>query len=244
VILDEIEISLTEIPGHITACVFFCGCSFTCPYCHNPELREFGYSGTDTEDMVDRVVQKLGEAKEDGVTAAMFTGGDPLFSVSADSFITTLINALKADNFELELWVSTASLHKARKIAHNNLISGFMLDIKTLMDCACLAGPFHLIQRTSHLKSILTSESKIEIRTTVARSLHDSVVIVAMARQLADLGIKKWTIQGFRPKNCLNAAFNDMPQFTLKELQYFQSLAQDFIETVELRPNLMEKEGG
>ncbi|HQG40331.1 MAG TPA: hypothetical protein PLV76_05540 [Spirochaetales bacterium] len=33
-----IPLSLNDYPGHVAAVIFFSGCNFFCPYCHNPEL--------------------------------------------------------------------------------------------------------------------------------------------------------------------------------------------------------------
>ena len=65
--------STVDYPKKVSAVVFLCGCSFKCPWCHNPEL----VLGEHCKNMeVDEIVNQLKENYL--IDAVCITGGEPL----------------------------------------------------------------------------------------------------------------------------------------------------------------------
>lgn len=67
--------SMVDWPGQLVATVFTQGCSWRCPYCHNPELQPLHTQSTsdlDWEDVVDFARSRAGLL--DGL---VFSGGEP-----------------------------------------------------------------------------------------------------------------------------------------------------------------------
>jgi len=67
-------ISTQDFP-HMLAAVFYTqGCNFRCPYCHNPELINYGVPRGEYLMSTD---EALGEIKRDWVDGVVITGGEP-----------------------------------------------------------------------------------------------------------------------------------------------------------------------
>ena len=67
------DFSTVDYPGHPCAMIFLYGCSYKCPWCHNPEL----VIGTEYNEMkTEEIVKKLKESLL--IDAVCITGGEPL----------------------------------------------------------------------------------------------------------------------------------------------------------------------
>ena len=81
------HVSLSDFPGHVAALVFFTGCNFACPYCHNPELAR----GIVPENFLtfSEILGYLEErrGKLDGV---VLTGGEPTLQPRLPEIVSLL----------------------------------------------------------------------------------------------------------------------------------------------------------
>lgn len=77
--------SLCDFPGKIAAVVFFQGCNFRCPYCHNPELLAM-QAPPDDAFSPDAILARLHRRKEvlDGV---VLCGGEPTLQADLPAFV-------------------------------------------------------------------------------------------------------------------------------------------------------------
>ena len=68
------KFSLSDYPGLISAIVFTRGCSFRCPYCHNPELVD---PARFAPEIPMDVVRAFLRSREGQIQGVVVSGGEP-----------------------------------------------------------------------------------------------------------------------------------------------------------------------
>ncbi len=78
--------SFIDYPGRVAAVVFFQGCNFCCPYCHNAQLipRERAESYSSSE-VLDRLAQQRGK-----LGGVVLSGGEPTLQPALPKFCVEL----------------------------------------------------------------------------------------------------------------------------------------------------------
>ena len=90
-------------PG-ISLSVYFSGCHFHCPGCHNPEAQDFNYGRDYDADIRQEIAQKL---KKNGVMRTLcILGGEPLNEENIGD-VLNLIGWCKLDYPDLKIYVWT-----------------------------------------------------------------------------------------------------------------------------------------
>lgn len=90
-------------PG-ISISVYFSGCHFHCPGCHNPEAQDFNYGRDYDTDIRQEITQKL---KKNGVMRTLcILGGEPLNEENIGD-VLNLIGWCKLDYPDLKIYVWT-----------------------------------------------------------------------------------------------------------------------------------------
>ena len=90
-------------PG-ISLSVYFSGCHFHCPGCHNPEAQDFNYGRDYDTDIRQEIAQKL---KKNGVMRTLcILGGEPLNEENIGD-VLNLIGWCKLDYPDLKIYVCT-----------------------------------------------------------------------------------------------------------------------------------------
>lgn len=90
-------------PG-ISLSVYFSGCHFHCPGCHNPEAQDFNYGEEYTTDIRQEIMEKL---NKNGVMRTLcILGGEPLNEENIGD-VLNLIGWCKNDYPDLKIYVWT-----------------------------------------------------------------------------------------------------------------------------------------
>ena len=90
-------------PG-ISLSVYFSGCHFHCPGCHNPEAQDFNYGEEFTLETLRTIMERL---NKNGVMRTLsILGGEPLTNENLDD-VLRLIGWCKLDYPELKIYVWT-----------------------------------------------------------------------------------------------------------------------------------------
>lgn len=90
-------------PG-ISLSVYFSGCHFHCPGCHNPEAQDFNYGRDFTTDIRNEIMEKL---KKNGVMRTLsILGGEPLNEENIGATLE-LIGWCKLDYPDLKIYIWT-----------------------------------------------------------------------------------------------------------------------------------------
>ncbi|HFE32217.1 MAG TPA: anaerobic ribonucleoside-triphosphate reductase activating protein [Gammaproteobacteria bacterium] len=179
-----------DFPGQLAAVVFCQGCAWRCAYCHNPHLLAVGYDGEGWPLLQEFLASRRGLL--DGV---VFSGGEPLFQ----SGLADAMEGVKSLGFKVAL--HTAGTHPGRLRRLLPLLDWVGLDIKTAFprypQLTGVAGSGAKARES--LMLLLGSGVDHEVRTTADPRLLDRDGLLALAKELADLGVSRYVLQQCRP---------------------------------------------
>lgn len=180
-----------DFPGHLAAVIFCQGCSWRCPYCHNPHLIPRNIE-TEINWQEVQIFLKQRRTFLDGV---VFSGGEPLLQRR----LPKMIDAARSMGFDVALHTAGSVPSRFKTILPKLSWVGF--DIK---------GPFsHYKKITGVAKSknqaleslelLLESGVDYEVRTTADPQLLTETDILKLAVELSCLGVKHYILQQCRP---------------------------------------------
>lgn len=180
----------TDWPGRVSATITLGGCSFACPYCDEPSLREPAGRDSDWEPFIAHLGTRVGWI--DGV---VITGGEP----TDDPDLPALLAALGERGWAVRLETNGANPQVLRHVAAEGLVSQVALDYKAPLDrYDALTGSSGAAEAVAESIVVLRdSGTDHEYRTTLfpgAVTLHD---LELMAETLA--GGRLWALQQYRP---------------------------------------------
>lgn len=186
------KLTLIDYPGKLATTVFTVGCSFRCPFCHNPELIELEayntHPATEVE-FIDFLKRRIG--KLEGVC---ITGGEPLVQPDIIDFIKTL----KKMGYLVKLDTNGTRPDILRKIINEGIVDYIAMDIKNSpkgYDTA--SGVKSDIERIRlSIDMIMGSGIDYEFRTTVVPGIHTLADFDEIAKWIS--GAKKYFLQEYR----------------------------------------------
>ena len=193
-------LSLSDWPGQLAAVVFCQGCPWRCGYCHNPHLiPPRAATSLEWNDVLAFLERRRGL-----LDAVVFSGGEPTLQPG----ITRALKQVKALGFKLGL--HTAGAYPRRLAELLPAVDWVAMDIKaSFADYAATTGVAE--SGTPALESvrlILASGVTHEFRTTVHPDLLPAAHLAALAGSLAQLGVRHYALQEFRPQGCASHKLN------------------------------------
>jgi len=207
------KLTLIDYPGNLATTVFTVGCSFRCPFCHNPELvigsRMVAESKME-EDFFKHLKNRKG--KIEGVCV---TGGEP--TVQKD--IVEFIQKIKKLGFKVKLDTNGTRPDVLKKLLDLKLLNFIAMDIKNqpkkydlttgVKGPASTRGGDRLSTRGGDIKRIklsvdliMNSKLPYELRTTVVPGLHTEKDFEVIAKWIK--GAKSYYLQEYREKIILD----------------------------------------
>ena len=189
--------SSCDWPGELAATIFCQGCSWACPYCHNPQLRPARGAGPAWSEVMAFLTSRQGLL--DGV---VFSGGEPLLQ----AVLPEAIAAVRGLGFRVALHTGGPSPERFARVLP--LLDWVGFDIKApLDDYETITGAAGSgTAAKASLLLLLQSGVPYQLRTTVHPKLLDADAIAALNADLKALGCGPTLEQAFRPYGCENAA--------------------------------------
>lgn len=198
--------SLVDYPAKVASVLFFPGCNFRCPWCHNPELVLGG-----KEDLfpLDACMAEIGRRRS-LIQGVAITGGEPLLREDLGEVIRRLHAmglAVKLDT-NGSLPERLATLLASPETRPNYLA----LDLKTgsagYQGLAEFPGaePFPAVRAS--LRLVVGAGIPFELRTVVAPGYMDETIVAELAAIVPEDA--PWFFSPFAPGNCLNPAWDDI----------------------------------
>ncbi len=223
------KLTLIDYPGKIAATVFTIGCSFFCPFCHNPELVDplkiKKQPLIPEEDFFGFLKQRQGNLE-----GICITGGEPVLQQDLPEFIKKIKNL----GFSVKLDTNGSNPEILKKLIREKLIDYFAMDIK---------GPLEKYQeitrREIDLEKIKKSVEIIkkfpnyEFRTTILPRFHKKEDIMNIADWLK--GSKKYFLQQFRPGKTLDPSFEKEKSYSSEELAKICQTIQPYFDYCGVR---------
>lgn len=196
------KFSLQDFPDRTSCIVWFGGCNFRCPYCHNPEFI-FGKFPTINEQKVfDFLKTRVGLL--DGV---VLSGGECTLTNDLPDFI----RKIKAMGFKVKIDTNGSDYQKVKNLVDEGLVDFIALDIKAPKHKYQLISKIDVYESFSKVLDLL-SENKIasEVRTTVHTALLQEDDINEIIKDLDKRGYTgNYFVQNYKNDN--NKTLENLP---------------------------------
>ena len=219
--------TLLDYPGHVAATVFFGGCNFRCPFCHNaslvlPERIEEQVSEEEFFDFLSRRTGRL-----DGVC---ISGGEPLLQKDIADFI----RRIRSIGFRVKLDTNGSRPDRLAALLEEGLLDYVAMDIKNspARYGETVGIPdFDITPIRESVELLLAGRVPYEFRTTVCAPLHTPESIREAGAFIA--GAKAWFLQGFTDSGDLVG--QGISALSREEHEAFLSAAKEKIPNAALR---------
>lgn len=226
-----IPTSFLDYPGNTAAVVFFAGCQFRCPFCHNPELAIAAEENETTEP--DGILADLAKRSIflDGVCV---TGGEPTLQPGLLPFL----RQIRSLGLKVKLDTNGARPDVLERILSEELADYAAMDLKApeaTYPPACGreddATLLPLVRKSIVL--LMGGSIPFEFRTTLVPGLHrieDAPLLGRMAE-----GAPLFVLQNFRPGHTLDPGFSSLVPFSMEFLEEFRTGLLPFVGEVKIR---------
>ncbi len=184
------KMTLLDYPGRVACTVFFGGCNFRCPFCHNSELLDGSVPGVmEDEELLAFLKKRKGLL--DGVA---FTGGEPLMQRD----LPDLLRRVKELGYPVKLDTNGAWPDRLSALIDEGLVDYVAMDVKNSPErYAQTAGLPALdlgpVRRSVEL--LLSGRVEYEFRTTAVAEYHDDDSFRGIGQWIR--GAEKYFIQCF-----------------------------------------------
>lgn len=221
------KLTLLDFPERVACTVFFAGCNFRCPFCHNASLVvDIPPEGDVTEDEFFSFLKKR-RGILDGVC---ITGGEPLLQPGIEDFI----RRIKELEYAVKLDTNGSFPEKLKSLVEEGLVDYVAMDIKNCPeDYGRTAGVSNLdvssiIESVSYLKE---GHVPFEFRTTVVKGYHTKESFEKIGLWLQ--GTERYFLQNFVDSGDLIG--KDTEGCSEEEMKEFLEVVRKYVPKTELR---------
>ena len=185
------KLTLLDYPGKIAATVFTVGCSFRCPFCHNPELVNLRLAHNEESEKAFFEFLEKRKGKLEGVC---ITGGEP--TIQPD--ILEFIQKIKKLGFLVKLDSNGTRPDVLKKLIDQKLVDYIAMDIKNKLEKYDVTTGSKVDKDRIRLSVNLIRNSRIpyEFRTTVVPGLHTEKDFLEIAKWIN--GAEAYYLQEYR----------------------------------------------
>ena len=225
------KLTLIDYPGVIATTVFTVGCSFRCPFCHNPELvlkSQFSVCGNQEKEFFEHLEKRKG--KLEGVC---ITGGEPTIQAGIIEFI----KKIKDMGFLVKLDSNGSRPDVLKKIIDGKLVDFIAMDIKNAPDrySQTVGLKADVTRIKLSVKMITNSNIPYEFRTTVVPGIHTEKDFLKIAKWIK--GARAYYLQEYREKIILNPNLKKKTKGKTINLEKIKkSIAKNFVK-IDIRYN-------
>jgi len=202
-----IETSFLDWKGELSSVIFFAGCNFRCPFCHNSDLV---LNWDNLEDVhLEYIILTLRKFKQ-WVNRVVITGGEPTIHMG----LFSVLGYLKREGMLVKLDTNGSSPSALRGLVSEGLIDYIAMDVKGPIDryeqwCGVDVDKRKIEES---VRFIMEGAVPYEFRMTVVPQLHheDDVYHVAEYLRASD----KFFLQEFKPRKCIAPAYLNVQPFS------------------------------
>ncbi len=225
------RLSLIDYPGKISAIVFTQGCSFRCPFCHNPDLIEVISAKQARNAIPEHEVFNFLEKRVGKLDGVVITGGEPTLQKDLPEFIARIKEMgflIKLDSYGHNTRVLTDIL-KAGKVDY------VAMDIKHTPEkyTQAMGASVKMKNIKQSVEAIRNSGVDYEFRTTCVPTIHEEEDFVEIADWLR--GSKRYFLQEYRDTVTYDKTLPDRTRGKTLDLESIRSRIQDRFDFVGIR---------
>lgn len=223
------KLTLIDYPGKLASTVFTVGCSFRCPFCHNPELvLDSGPSG---KNILEKDFFDFLKKRQNKLEGVCITGGEPTIQKDIVEFVKKIKNL----GFLVKLDTNGTRPDVLKKLFDLKLLDFVAMDIKNQLkkydQTTSVIGDKERIKISVEL--IKNSQLPYEFRTTVVPGLHQEKDFEEIARWIG--GAKKYYLQEYREIKILNPKLREKTKGKKIDLEKIQKRIKKYFGQVGIR---------
>lgn len=187
------KLTLLDYPGKLATTVFTTGCSFRCPFCHNPELVVGTTNFSSSQNNSEKEFFEFLKKRKDKLQGVCITGGEP--TIQAD--IVEFIKKIKKLGFLIKLDTNGSRPDVLKKIIDLKLVDYIAMDIKNQIKRYSQTTEVKVDEERIKLSVDLIMNSKIayEFRTTVVPGIHTRKDFLEIAKWIK--GARSYWLQKY-----------------------------------------------
>lgn len=219
--------TLLDYPKHVAATVFFGGCNFRCPFCHNGDLvLTPGQVPIIPEEDVFAYLKK----RQGIIEGVCITGGEPTLQPDLETFI----RKIKDMGYLVKLDTNGYRPEVLSSLLEKELLDYVAMDIKNSKEKYPLTvGKADLdirkIEDSVHL--LISGKTPYEFRTTVVKELHCIDDMKHIGQWIT--GAEGYFLQNYRDtEKVISPGFSECSK---EELLEMQSLLRSFVPNTQIR---------
>ncbi len=219
-----LPVSMLDWEEKLCAVIFMGGCSFRCPFCHNPDLV---LNPEDLEDIAwEDIAASLDDKRGwlDGVTV---TGGEP--SLHAD--LERLLKLIQAKDLSVKLDTNGYQPDVLKDLLSSGLVDFVAMDVKAAPGgYAKAAGRLIDLGRINRsITAILDSGLPHEFRCTVVPGFIDLPDVLQIAAWID--GAQRLTLQQYQPGEALDPELRELAALPADTLHAWAEACAQVIPT-------------
>lgn len=235
------KLSMVDYPGKMACTIFFPGCNFRCPYCHNKSLvipePDQGY-------MDEEEVLKFLEKRQGLLDGVCITGGEAL--LQGENLIPFL-KKIRGLGYTVKLDTNGTSPAMLKQLCEDKLVDYVAMDIKNSrenyhaaagkplphtaedgQEKACpdtsLGSVLDKVQES--VRYLMKGCVEYEFRTTLVKGIHTQQDIEKICHWIR--GARIWYLQNFKDSgHILNPNSCPMEPFSENEMKLFEKTAKE-----------------
>jgi len=224
--------SFIDYPGKLSCVLFFSGCNFTCPYCHNPQLVKGNSPYSDGLD--ENAFYDFLENRKGFIEGVVISGGEP----TLNDHLPLFLERIKQLGYPAKLDTNGTRPRVIRHLIDNGLIDYIAMDIKAdpLMYPRYIARNYNPLSILSSIEVIRDSGLPHEFRTTCVKPMVNERSIRDISQAIE--GAQLYALQRFRDDNeVLDPRFFDQmgAGHDRNELIRLQAIASPWVKKCVVR---------
>lgn len=220
------KFSLVDFESKVSATLFFGGCNYRCPFCHNKDLVKNPHL---LEKIPFDEILKFLRSRKGFIDAVVISGGEPTLM----SDLKEKLVQIKELGFLVKLDSNGTNPEVLKDLVNSNLIDYIAMDIKNSFSKYDLTtdSRVQIEKIKDSISFIVNSGVDHEFRTTVVKEFHTIDDIKEIAAALK--GAKRMRIQKFVSNgNCIN---ENLHEIDIDTANLFVSELKKTISDVSLR---------
>lgn len=220
------KMTLLDFPGKVACTVFFDGCNFRCPFCHNSELLGVGFPPL----MDDAQLLSFLRKRQGVLDGVCITGGEPLMQKE----LPQLLEQIKALGYLVKLDTNGSFPELLQELIQKKLVDYVAMDIKNSPEkyAQTVGRERYDLSKVRQSAALLMSDVvDYEFRTTVVAQLHDEDSFQEIGQWIR--GAKRYFLQCFVSRDSVLQPGMDAP--TEEQLQRYAEIARVFVPETAVR---------
>ncbi len=219
--------TLLDYPGKVAATIFFGGCNYRCPFCHNRNLVD----NPESEPVIPRQeVLAFLKSRKNILDGVCITGGEPTLQKDLIPFLYEV----KELGYLVKLDTNGSYPEVLKALVKNRLIDYVAMDIKSSPNTYAAVSGLKELCFTPIRESVsflIDGLLPYEFRTTVVAEYHNEAVFQEIGTLLS--GAKDYYLQSFQDSEFVEN--HTLHACTKADLLHFQELLSAYVKHVRLR---------